>query len=371
MERSEFAVFIGRFQPIHNTHLEIIKQALAESGKLILVVGSARATPDTKNPFTFTERSDMIRACLSPDENARTVMVPVRDYFYNDNLWLTEIQQAVCNIAGDNPSVVLYGSYKDASSYYVQAFPQWEFRSLDVRSTDNATNVRAQFFEDPDPKPGWDDHKAGPWHQNVPREAADWIRAAMPLMADRLARLRADYSYFKQYREAWKDCPFPPFFVTADAVVTMSGHVIVVRRGRTPGKGLLALPGGFVRADERVEDAVIRELREETRIKIQREDLRRFIVGQQVFDYPVRSARGRVVTHAYHIDLGMGELPEIKGGDDAAGAIWIPLADAIKQEDEFFEDHWQILNAMVTGYRGVQQVSMPAARRSAMVRPIK
>jgi bifunctional NMN adenylyltransferase/nudix hydrolase len=353
MERNDFAVFIGRFQPIHNAHLDIIKRALDESKQLILVIGSAWSTPDVKNPFTFEERSEMIRACLNQEESAKTHIIPVRDYFYNDNLWLTEIQQGVRNLAGDNPSVVLYGTYKDASSYYVQAFPQWEFRALDVRSSDNATNVRNNLFEDPEGDTKWDDKKSGPWHLGVPRPAAEWIRSNIKTtLAGRFKRLQADHSYFKNYREQFKGLKFPPIFVTADAVVTMSGHLIVVRRGGVPGAGLLALPGGFLRSDERIQDGMLRELREETRIKMPREELRRRIVGSRVFDHPGRSQRGRVITHAFHIDLGMGELPEIKGSDDAASAQWMPLADVWHKEDQFFEDHWQIIDDLVSGFRG-------------------
>jgi len=66
--------------------------------------------------------------------------------------------------------------------------------------------------------------------------------------------------YIKDYRGQWKT-PFPPFFVTVDAVVYQSGHLLVIRRGHNPGRGKIALPGGFVNAKERIEDAMFRSSR--------------------------------------------------------------------------------------------------------------
>ena len=89
-------------------------------------------------------------------------------------------------------------------------------------------------------------------------------------------------------------------------MVVQSGHILLVERGRMPGKGLLALPGGFVDASERIRDAAIRELREETGIadtkgSIPPAMLASFIEDSRtrIFDAPSRSLRGRIVTHAF------------------------------------------------------------------------
>ena len=80
------------------------------------------------------------------------------------------------------------------------------------------------------------------------------------------AALRDEADFIAKYRGAWRTAPYPPTFVTVDAVVVQSGHVLLVERKAYPGKGLQALPGGFVRPDERLQDTCIRELREETRL---------------------------------------------------------------------------------------------------------
>lgn len=63
------------------------------------------------------------------------------------------------------------------------------------------------------------------------------------------------------YSQGWEGAPYPPTFVTVDAVAVHSGHLLMVARGSQPGKGLWALPGGFVHGNERLMDAVPRTAR--------------------------------------------------------------------------------------------------------------
>jgi bifunctional NMN adenylyltransferase/nudix hydrolase len=118
----------------------------------------------------------------------------------------------------------------------------------------------------------------------------------------------------------------------------------MIRRRAEPGRGLWALPGGYVNAniDKSVEAAMLRELREETQIKVPTPVLRGNIVRSRVFDAIDRSPRGRIITHAFHIQLPDGDLPKIKGSDDADKARWVPIAE-IKSE-ETFEDHFEIIS---------------------------
>ncbi len=73
-------VLIGRFQPFHNAHLEIVKRATALCDRLIIVVGSSRQPRTYKNPFSFEERARMIREAtmglslqISIDPNIDTI----------------------------------------------------------------------------------------------------------------------------------------------------------------------------------------------------------------------------------------------------------------------------------------------------------
>jgi bifunctional NMN adenylyltransferase/nudix hydrolase len=140
----------------------------------------------------------------------------------------------------------------------------------------------------------------------------------------------------------------PPIFVTTDAVVVQSGYVLVVRRKAKPGLGLIALSGGFIKQDETLAEGMLRELKEETRLKVSLPVWRGSIVDSHVFDSPGRSLRGRTITHAYFLQLKAGKLPSVKGGDDADKAWWMSLADLYTHEDQIYEDHLQIIQHFVS-----------------------
>ncbi len=54
-----------------------------------------------------------------------------------------------------------------------------------------------------------------------------------------------EWRMLRDYHAAWAVAPDPPVFVTVDAVVTCARHVLLIERGQSPGKGLLAVPGGM------------------------------------------------------------------------------------------------------------------------------
>ena len=330
--RRTFGVYIGRFEPPHQAHLLVMLEALRSVQKLIVVVGSARAARNTKNPFTAEERQDLITAMLREAGVARSrvLFVHVRDYFYNESLWLSEVQRGVAEHTRGSSDVALIGHLKDESSYYLRSFPAWEFIPTHVVSPLSATDVRRAYFED----------RLEDVRGMVPpsvhafldtfRQGADY------------AELRAEYDYLREYRAAWAGVPYPPVFVTADAMVTRSGHVLVVRRAGRPGRGRLAMPGGFLEPGETLLACGVREAHEETGLS-EAVNLAGHLRAQAVFDYPDRSLRGRTVTHAYHFDLGIGQLPTLRAASDAAEAFWLPLSDALASPELFFEDHHAII----------------------------
>ena len=110
---------------------------------------------------------------------------------------------------------------------------------------------------------------------------------------------------------------YPRPAVTADCVVITTEaepRVLLIERGNAPYKGHWAFPGGFLNMDETTEQCAIRELEEETGLKISE--------VQQVGAYSKvdRDPRGRTITVAY---LAIIRKPtEVKGQDDAAIAKW-------------------------------------------------
>lgn len=109
--------------------------------------------------------------------------------------------------------------------------------------------------------------------------------------------------------------------LTADcAVVNRRGELLLVRRGGEPFKGCWALPGGFMEMDETIEHCAVRELEEETGIRVTEDDLR--LIG--VYSAPGRDPRGRTVTAAYAVTI---DTCTATAGDDAADVRWWPLTE--------------------------------------------
>lgn len=327
-------VFIGRMQPFHSGHEAIIRRGLELAEEVIVVLGSSFSPRTPKNPFTFEERKAMVTTVFP----SRVKVVPVIDYPYNDNKWIAAVQSVVrsalphTNDPEKYRKVGLIGHSKDSSSYYINIFNGWKpvnvpaWNNPDTGEVLNATDIRKAMFEQ--------DKK---YFGTVNREVMNLIHKID------LTNVIEEYKAIKEYKKIWSAAPFPPTFVTADAVVVQSGKVLLVKRGGNPGKGLWALPGGFINPDEPVFESAIRELKEETGLKVPEKVLRRMEKKSAVFDHPDRSLRGRTITHAFFFDLGNEpKMPKVKGMDDAVDAKWVDFADI--RTDNMFEDHAHIID---------------------------
>lgn len=336
-KKRDTLVFIARAQPFHNGHKAVIDAALNQAKEVVVVVGSSFAARSIRNPFTFQERKSMIKAVFPTD---RVHVVPVSDYPYDDLRWVAAIQRVVDETVPNAKDVGLIGHSKDSTSYYLNIFPKWK-NHVEVPNVDgiNATDIRKVILTQMD-------------YTDFEELAYIMPDATLSCMAGLLGKpefntIRQEYEMVKKYKESWKAAPFPPTFMTVDSLVIKSGHVLLVKRGDMPGKGLWALPGGFLNQDETLLDGAIRELREETRIKVPVQVLKGSIKASKTFDAPNRSTRGRTITQAFFIDLGNGELDRVRGSDDAEKAFWMPLNEVAKQRDRFMEDHFFIIDNFI------------------------
>jgi bifunctional NMN adenylyltransferase/nudix hydrolase len=365
MLKYKFAVVIGRFQPFHNGHLHMLEKAFQQGEKVIVILGSAHSARNIKNPWTAEEREQMIRASLPEDKQNRILFAGVRDYYYNENMWVADIQGKVRLFMDEGASACLVGHRKDNSSYYLSLFPKWHYEEVASHKVEgigelNATELRKLIFND-----GLVNHIVektyGDGNEDVdltrymPEAVIRWLLAFRARgytdpntpVENEYDQLRKEYGFIEKYKKDWASAPYAPYFITTDMVVIKSGHVLVVRRKTYPGKGLLALPGGFLGQTESIIDGAFRELKEETGIRVPMKELRASVKNYSVFDYPTRSLRGRTVSHAYLVDLGSGELPNVKGGDDADKAFWMPIYDVLTKEDQFYEDHAHIITSFI------------------------
>lgn len=332
------AVYIGRFQPFHNGHLALLERALGLGERVVVVLGSSFQARSPKNPFNWEERAAMIRLAVPAEVRDRLHFVPVRDY-YSDDEWVAAVRAGVAEQCDGSRDIGLVGHFKDASSYYLERFQGWALHSCERQGAVDATGLRQALFE-----AGTDGVDSGLelLSLHVPKAVGAFLRswAQLPYF-ERLCRESAK---LRKNRKAWAGSPFEPIFVTVDSVVTCANKVLLVVRGGETGAGLYALPGGFLEPDERLLQGAMRELREETMLGLLDSQLESCLRGVAVFDHPERSLRGRTITHAHHFTLGGDRPPQVKGADDAVSAVWMDFDRLVELEDQFFEDHFHILN---------------------------
>lgn len=330
------AILIGRFQPFHNGHAVLLEKALQNASRVIVILGSAFHARNTRNPFTWQERAAMIANTLGEADRERVSYVPIRDY-YDDKRWANAVLQAIARQTPAAGRMLLVGHFKDASSQYLRHFPQWNLMEVGNQADIDATHIRQVLFEASKLDISLD-VVAG----SLPEAIRHYLKAWTLLPC--YAELVQEYATLKDYKASWSCAPYPPIFTTVDALVKTAGHVLLIRRKNQPGLGLWALPGGFVEQRERLLQAAIRELAEETTLGVLNDTLPDALLAVEVFDHPDRSLRGRTITHAHFFDLKHEQLPEIEAADDAASASWVAIEELASMEELFFDDHFHILD---------------------------
>ena len=368
MKKKKLGVYIGRLQPVHHAHLRAIRLALSKVEHLAIVLGSACQAKTVKNPWTTDEREKMIRGCLTPEENASVSLIAAKDYMYRDNVWLSAVQSGLSPLGFDDVDdgdVLLFGHDKDRSTFYLHLFPTWRFEDTGNLGDIDATRVRSRFFigdidglREVAPLSAYEQMVAEMKFHD-PKTTHEMLREMMNKQVfdpkeygptTKYEDLVLEYNHVLEYKKMWKVAPFPVTFVTTDAIIIKSGHILVGVRGGYPGRGLIAVPGGYINPNERIIDCCVRELKEETQIAVPADELKKNVVDTHVFDHPDRSLRGRVITHAHCINLGSGPLPKVTGKDDMKKAFWMPLRDVLRREEDFFEDHFHMIDFFVSRF---------------------
>jgi len=308
-------VISGRFAPPTNTDMAELEDLFRRCAHVHIVVAGADRAPSTQMPWSAGAREEMIRAALG-SLAGRAVFCHVRDHLYRPDLADTTACDAVMAQMPDDGGGLLGADTLKHST------PEAE----------ESETIRAAFMRE----------GAAAVAEQVPEAVGDILRR----YADTpdYARLHDEQLYIDAYKKSWESAPYPPIFVTCDTLIQHGRHLLLIKRGGQPGKGLWALPGGFVELDERLIQSAVREVAEETRLELSAAHIAEHLVSSQVFDYPKRSARGRTITHAFHFRFPEGPLPPIEAADDAAGAHWVALDDLEAMRDQFFEDHADIID---------------------------
>lgn len=340
-------VLIGRFQPAHKYHVKLIGEAIKKSDHLVILLGSSLKARTCKDPLNWHERAHLIYQGLvdegiSADLIAKVSYIPIRDYLYSDHDWVVDVQSKIDRFIektfgfdSESTEVTLFGNHKDETSYYLSLFPSWRNDTEQIKISKvaiSATDIRHNMFECEEGERPWEEYLTS----RVNKYMNNWLDS------DEGVRLAEEHKYIKKYRSAVEEWKYPITFTTVDSVVVHKGMVLLVKRRAHPGKGLWALPGGFINQDESLIDGAIRETKEETKLRLEKE----WLVSNDVFDAPNRSLRGRTITHGFcfHIRKDNFEMGNVMGGDDAEKAQWFPLGHVLNNMGyELFEDHLDII----------------------------
>lgn len=132
----------------------------------------------------------------------------------------------------------------------------------------------------------------------------------------------------------------------AGALIIKNGKLLLVKRGAKPGQGKWSIPGGLMELGERVQDTIVREVKEECGLDIEVERL------IDVFDSITRDEKGRIQYQFVVVNF----LVEIKGGilknaDDVLEARWVPI-DKVEKYNltnsfrAFFQKHYEKLKQL-------------------------
>lgn len=150
------ALIIGRFQPLHRGHLEVIRKVSAECDHVIIGIGSAQRSHTSDNPFTAGERYLMISETLKAEGISNAIIVPVED-LNRYSVWVSHVE-SICP-----PFTIVYSNNASTRRLFQEAGYEVRKAPLYNRGEFSGTEVRKRMID------------GGDWRSLVPAPVADVI----------------------------------------------------------------------------------------------------------------------------------------------------------------------------------------------------
>lgn len=153
--KDKLYVYIGRFQIPHFGHESVMSHAIENGDEVLILIGSANSERSKKNPFSFSERKEMVekitdRLKVEKRKEISVSIISLND-FDTDAAWV----EAVKNSVPDNKQVYITGCKKsgDESTFYLDLFPEWKedfITEVNVEGIDviSSTKIRDLFFSE-------------------------------------------------------------------------------------------------------------------------------------------------------------------------------------------------------------------------------
>ncbi len=338
-------VYIGRFQPLHIGHLTVIEHMMSHYHHIIVMVGSVNQAASIKNPFDFELRKSWIETCYKlmaakKQLVPKLTILPLNDYRYREQKWENELEKKVQNAITHSDTVTLVGHEKDQSSYYLKSFPQWASEGIAQSISISATTIRNAWFSA---------HlkNIGTVKKYLPQNVINDLSNSCPAHRN----LLDDYLYYQNEQQLVIDCAFSDYlkFLSCRIVIVTQGHILLIKRLKTPGKDCWALPGGNVKTDQSyMEAALVNLLEIQEIILMDGLNLKNAIKSQQLFDLTSRNIGVNRACMAYYCELGNTNdksLPKLNKTSHLKDAIWMPI-DKIKTM-QLYNDHADIIDQFV------------------------
>lgn len=318
----KLGIVIGRFQPVHWGHLDLIDKARKDNDSTLVILGSVNRLPDFKNPLTPDERQGLLEKLLYAGDDC---VIQRQNDRPTDDEWVQDIVARVNNIEEDPTQVTLYCAKKDEEFYRSNFI--YNVETVDTRSI-SATDVRHAWY-----------HKSL-WtvEDDVPQATLDLLN---------------EFPDFEIYRKEWETGremafkkkeghPFGnPLEPVSFAVIVQDNKILTGFRGGDRGYGTPGLPGGYVENTESTLQACMRETKEEMGI-----DLEMLIItGQAVcMAQAVEENLDDIGTRTIGINYLFVIKPEVDleitvDGEETLDYQWIPLRDILEEKTLLFYNH--------------------------------
>ena len=251
-------LFIGRFQPLHKGHYRMINSLAKKVDCLIIGIGSSNRHHLVDNPFTIKERTDMLNDSLKIKNYSIKPIPDIDDY----SKWANHVKKII------GPFDVVFTGNKVVKELFEKE--NIEVKLLKNNDYTSATSVRDMISKDQC------------WEKYVPKKVAKLIKKV-----DGVERIKNLSKIYKN--------PIP----TVDIIIEYKGKIVLIERKHEPFGW--AIPGGHVDYGESLEQAAVREAKEETSLDV------KLVKQFHTYSDPARDPRNHKISTVY-IAKGKGKL---------------------------------------------------------------
>jgi len=310
---AKIGVIVGRFQvpQLTSGHKKLIDHVLENNDEIVIFIGQCTARLDLRDPLPGDVVYSMITSYLElklnkKGELVRYIVESLPDQSTND-YWIKMLDERIFDITSEHEDVTLYGG-RDSFLNVYSPTGKYKTQFFDSDDTSEGTRVRKFFQED---------------YHDIKNE---------------LSKMNS-YESFQAGIIHASSLLFPTSFQCVDVVAwTHSNKIVLIRKKGSP---VWQLPGGFVDVtDETLEDAAVRELKEETGL-IAIDPI--YVLSHRINDFRYRNRRDKIMTALYSVFLEEKELLYMKAMDDAFDICHSSFDDIKCGNTLVLEDHKQML----------------------------